>query len=53
MYTIRDEIDEEITMLLHEDETFICLSDEQKDIVLIRLNTMLHHNLYRIITEEV
>lgn len=51
MYTIRDEIDEEITLLLHEDETFILLSEEQKEIVIARLNTMLHHNIYRIDTE--
>ncbi len=52
MYTIRDEVDEEITMLLHEDAEFIKLSEEERKIILKKLNEMLHHTLYTLDDER-
>lgn len=46
MTTIRDEIDEEISYLLNEDEHFKSLSEEGKKEAIERLNGMLHHTLY-------
>jgi len=46
--SVTEQVDEDISEALNEDQHFIGLDEEEKKIVLDRLNQMLHHTLYRV-----
>lgn len=46
--TITQQVDMDISIALFQDEEFLKLSEEERVVVLYRLNSMLHHTLYDI-----
>ncbi len=45
---ITQQVDDEISEALHEDEEYLKLTPEERIKVLQKLNSMLHHTLYEI-----